>query len=319
LFGYVLPEKPELKVKDYELFRAYYCGVCKAIGKRHGQLQRLTLNYDTTFLALILSSVAGERVILKRERCIAHAINKRNIIKNSEIINYASDINVLLAYYKLQDNWRDEKSVLSGTAALALKKSFKKIYKRYGKKCDIIKKRLDEMQELEKEKCNSMDRVAEPFARLMEEVICFDRVVNNENDKKVLKWIGYNLGKWVYILDAFDDIGKDIKNGSYNSLLYQFDYYKQKEVIDESVDEFKSRIKERVAFTLTHSLSQLSGGYDLLSSNESEKTICLSSCKSKSIVPDVYAIVENIIYLGMLKKTEQITGLRSSEEFEKSI
>lgn len=296
MFGYILPEKPELKIREYELFRAYYCGVCKSIGKRYGFLPRLTLNYDSTFLALLLSSFAGEIINAKMEKCVVHPLSKRKIIKNSDIIDYASDMNIVLAYYNLEDDWKDEKSVLSAAGMLALKGGYKKISKKYQEKCGIIKKRLKELSVLEKQKCRSMDESAEPFAKLMEEVTAYDKLCNNEKFEKILRWTGYNIGKWIYILDAFDDIENDVKQKSYNSLIYQFDFNEK-----EEINEFKKRIKDRVEFNLTYSLGQIAKAYELME------------------IKNNAGLVENIIYLGMLRKTEQILGTGSCNKIEKSI
>jgi hypothetical protein len=301
MFGYILPDKPELKIKEYELFRAYYCGVCKSIGKRFGQLPRFTLNYDSAFLALMLSAVNGDVLEIKKETCIAHPIKKNYIVKNNEIVDYASDINVILAYYNLQDNWQDEKSVVSGTAMLALKRNFKKLKAKYGEKCDIIEKRLKKLSELEKQKCSSIDRAAEPFSKLMEEIFAHTPVFREESDEKILRWLGYNIGKWVYVVDAFDDVNKDIISGSYNPFIYQYTYS------DETVENFKARIKEKVEFNLTYTLSQIAKAYDML--DLSNQINAQGKC----------GIIDNIIYLGMLKKTEQILGTRSCEKIEESI
>lgn len=296
MFGYILPEKPELKIREYELFRAYYCGVCKSIGKRYGLLPRLTLNYDSTFLALVLSSYFGETTNIKNETCIAHPISKRKIIKNSDIVDYASDMNTILAYYNLEDNWKDEGSILSASGMVLLKSAYRKISQVYPEKCDIIRDRLEELSRLEKQKCNSMDKSAEPFAKLMEEVTAYDKLCNNEKNEKILRWLGYNIGKWIYILDAYDDIEKDAKQNSYNPLIYQFDYNENEEII-----EFKKRIRDRVEFNLTYSLGQIAKAYELM------------EIKANS------GLVENIIYLGMLRKTEQILGTGSCSKSEKSV
>lgn len=295
MFGYILPEKPELKIKEYELFKAYYCGVCKSIAKRFGQFQRLTLNYDTTFLALLLSSLSAEKLRIKSERCIAHPINKRNIIKENGIIDYAADMNIILAYYNLLDNWKDERSVLSASGMLLLKSGYNKAKKKYFEKCDIIEKRLGELSLLEKEKCSSMDRAAEPFAKLMEEILAFEPIYKNEKNEEVLRWIGYNIGKWIYTLDAYDDIESDIKKKAYNPLICQFNYG------NEDIKDFKAKIKEPVEFNLTHSLSQISKGYELLNMKNNSN------------------LIENIIYMGMLRKTEKILGMGSCRKVDESV
>jgi hypothetical protein len=295
MFGYVLPEKPELKVKEYELFRAYYCGICKSIGKRYGQLPRIVLNYDCTFLAVLLSGLSESIPAVRKGQCIAHPVKKRHYVEKDEIIDYASDINILLAYYNLVDNWKDVKSPVSGTGALALKCHFKKIRKKYPEKCDIIENRLEELRKLEKDKCASMDKAAEPFAKLMEEITAYAPMCDSEKTMEILRWIGYNLGKWIYIIDAYDDLEDDIRKKAYNPLVLQFGYD------GGDIAEFKEKIRKRVEFNLTFSLSQLSKAYDLL------------KLKHNS------GIVENIIYLGMLRKTENILGTGSCRKVEESI
>ena len=295
MFGYVVPEKPELKIREYELFRAYYCGVCKSIGRRLGQIPRLTLTYDAAFLALFLSCAAGVTPVVKSQRCIAHPLKKRNMAAGNDIIDYASDINILLAYYKMEDNWKDDRSYLAAAGRLLLKPGYRKLLRKHRKKCDIIENRLKELSLLEKEKCASMDKAAEPFAKLMEEIMAYEPLCGDEGTGRILRWTGYNLGKWIYILDAFNDIEDNIKKGAYNSLIYQFGYK------GEDINKFKQGIRDRVEFNLTYSLSQITGAYELIENSKRS------------------GVVENIIYLGMLRRTEQILGTGSCKGIEKSI
>lgn len=295
MFGYIMPEKPELKIKEYELFRAYYCGVCKSIGRRYGHIPRLTLHYDSAFLALLLSAVSGENYDIRRETCIVHPVNKRLVIKNSDVVDYASDMNIILAYYSLEDNWRDDKSAAAGIGRLFLKHNFKKLREKYKEKCVIIEDRLKELRKLEDERCSSVDRAAEPFAKLMQEVLCYKPYCENEKNKEILRWIGYNIGKWIYILDAYDDIEDDIKKNNYNPLIYQYSYN------GEGLEEFKSKVRKNVEFNLIYTLDQIAKSYELL------------EVKSNS------GILENIIYMGMLRKTERILGIGGCKKVEKSI
>lgn len=292
MFGYIVPEKPEMKIKEYELFRAYYCGVCKSIGKRHGQLERLTLNYDSTFLAVLLSAVAGERINVKKKRCIAHPLKKRYIIRDSSIINYASDINILLAYYNQEDKRRDDGTFAPAAVMMLMSRAFKKLRKKYADKCSIIEKRLDDLIELEKAKCASMDMAAEPFAKLMEEVTAYEPLCSNEINEKTLRWIGYNLGKWIYLLDAYDDLEKDIKAKNYNPLIYQYKY------VNKDIIEFKKEMHDKIEFNLTYSLNEVARAFELF------------DVKSNK------GILENIIYMGMLRKTEKILGMGSCSKVE---
>jgi hypothetical protein len=292
MFGYIVPEKPEMKIKEYELFRAYYCGVCKSIGKRLGQLERFTLNYDSAFLAVLLSAAAGERIKVQRMRCVAHPVEKRHIIRDSAIIDYASDFNILLAYYNLQDKRRDDGGLVPVSAMAVLHRVFKKLRKKYAQKCDIIEMRLNELVQLEKAGCDSMDRAAEPFAKLMEEVTAYEPLCTEEKHDRTLRWIGYNLGKWIYLLDAFDDLEKDIKAGSYNPLIFQYKYK------GGDLAEFRTQIRDKVEFNLTYSLNEISRAFELLDVKANKE------------------ILENIIYMGMLRKTEKILGTGSCSKVE---
>lgn len=290
MFGYIVPEKPELKIKEYELFKAYYCGICKSIGRRYGQLPRFTLNYDSAFLALLLSSLADSKAEIRRERCIAHPLKKRNVLKSTEILDYAADMNIVLAYYNLVDNWKDEKSVVGYTGALALRKAYKKISKRHEKKCRIIRENLERLNQLEKEKCNSIDEAAEPFSKLMAEIMAYETCCEDENREKILRWIGYNIGKWIYVLDAYDDLEKDVKNKAYNPLIYQYEYK------DGDIKDFKTSILSNTEFILTYCLDQITKTYELLGNNKNK------------------GLVENILYLGMLRKTDQILKFSNSKK-----
>ncbi|MEN6315368.1 MAG: DUF5685 family protein [Clostridiaceae bacterium] len=292
MFGYIVPEKPEMKIKEYELFRAYYCGVCRSIGRRHGQLERLTLNYDSTFLAILLSSIAGEKTNIKITRCIAHPVNKRHVIQDNRIIDYASDINILLAYYNLVDKKRDDGTFIPTAGMVVLSRVFKKLKAKYADKCSIIEDRLDELLKLEIAKCASMDKAAEPFAKLMEEVTAYEPLCKEEKNDKTLRWIGYNLGKWIYLLDAYDDLEKDIKEDNYNPLIYQYQYDKQ------DITEYKKVVHDKIEFNLTYSLNEIAKAFELLEVKANKE------------------ILENIIYMGMLRKTEKILGMGSCSKVE---
>ncbi|MFA6308706.1 MAG: DUF5685 family protein [Clostridia bacterium] len=292
MFGYILPLKQDLKIKEYELFMAYYCGMCKSMSKRLGQMPRLFLNYDSTFFAILLSSISDEMPEIKGERCIAHQIKKRLVVRKSEIVDYAADINVILTYFSLKDKWNDDKSLVARAGMLSLEHQMTKLKKKYPKKCGIIIGRLGKLSELESIRCDILDKVADCFSELIGEILCYEPLCADKDTEKILRWIGYNIGKWVYIIDAFDDIKQDIKNESYNPILLQYSYD------GGDIDEFKKSIKDKIEFNLTYTLSEISKAYELLKTNSNS------------------GIVENIIFMGMLKKTEQILGTGSCIAFE---
>jgi len=177
MFGYVLPDKPELRIKEYETYRAYYCGVCKAIQRAHGNLPRLTLNYDITFLALLLSALVEQDPNFEMKRCMLHPLHKRKMAGESRILEYAGDMNVWLSYLNLKDKWLDDRSIAAVTGLTALRARYRKLKEKYPEKSLSIIERLKELSVLEQSKCNSIDEAAEPFARLMEEVIFLNQSV----------------------------------------------------------------------------------------------------------------------------------------------
>lgn len=290
MFGYVLPDRPELKIREYEVYRAYYCGVCKAIQRNHGNLPRLTLNYDTTFLALLLSSLYDESLCVRTERCMLHPLKKRKVLRQSKWIDYAADMNVLLSYLNLRDKWQDDRSAAALAGLAALKPRFQVLSAKYPEKVSIILERLEELSRLEKCGCNSVDQAAEPFARLMEEVILFQPAGSDKNTETILRWIGYNLGKWIYTIDALDDLEKDIRKHSYNPFLCQYEYN------GEDIAAFRSRIIKDAEFNLVYTLNEAAKAFELLEFKRHKE------------------IVGNILYSGLLKKTESILGRGSKGE-----
>ncbi|MDF2521730.1 MAG: hypothetical protein K0R84_2358 [Clostridia bacterium] len=281
MFGYIMPEKPELKMKEYDLFRAYYCGVCKSMGRSFGLASRFALNYEAVFLGLLLAAVNKERPILKKEACIANPIKKKLIVKNNKYVDFAADINVILTYYKLIDNWNDEKNAASLGAKLLMQGGYKKASERNPMSDNAIKESLSKLSRLEEDKCSSIDAAAEPFAEMIKQILLVGCQDCDKDTLRTMEWLGYNIGKWIYTIDAYDDIEKDIKSGSYNPLLLQYNYR------DEGVEEFKNRIKPDIERDLIYTLSQAAGSIELL---------------------DMYhkSIIENIVYLGMESKTNNI-------------
>ncbi len=213
MFGYVTVYKPELKIKDFEKYRAYYCGLCRTLQKRFGLASQVTLTYDMTFAIILLSSLYEPETERSDHRCTIHPIKKQHMLQN-EITEYAAAMNVILAYYHMQDDWQDEKSVkgLAGTAVL--KRRVKQIEAQYPRQCKVIQEQLQRLQECEQEESTDIDRVSGCFGELMGELFLYKQ----DRWESGLRRFGFFLGKFIYIMDAFDDIEKDIKQNNYNPL-----------------------------------------------------------------------------------------------------
>lgn len=207
MFGYVVVNKPELKFKEFDIYKGYYCGLCQSLKERHGVTGQLTLTYDMTFLAMLLTSLYEPEITEEYHRCIVHPVQKHRMIR-SKYTDYVADMNVLLSYYKALDDWKDDKSILK----LAFSKLIKNKNTDYKEKADAIASLLDELGTREKQNESSIDVVAGIFGKIM--AILF--VPHQDQWSASLERIGFFLGKFIYILDAYDDLKSDIKKNRYN-------------------------------------------------------------------------------------------------------
>ncbi len=268
MFGYVNAHKDLLRVCDYNVFRGYYCGLCKALGKQFNQLTRFGLSYDMTFLAILLSSLEQNELILKQEPCIAHPITRRPVILEDAGIRYSADMSVLLTYYKLKDDWNDEKS-LKSFARLWYYFPMKRVQKKYPNQAKAIRENLEKLGKLEQENCKNPDQVADCFGKLTESL--FDRNGNN----LALKMVGYHIGRFIYFADAYTDLEHDQKKKNYNPFLARSESQVQKE-----------DLKKEIVPALTYTLSEIANAYELLSIHKNKE------------------LLDNIIYLGLRKTVE---------------
>lgn len=211
MFGYVTINKMELKFKEYYSYKGYYCGLCKCLKTMYGNKSRLTLNYDMTFLILLLSSLYEPENKIYNERCIVHPKNKQLIIQN-EITEYAASLNVLLSYYNMLDNWVDDRDYKSLAAAKILQSQLQKSVSNLNDITKTIKLRLNNISKLEKEDTEDIDAVSNEFGHLMEEIFLYKK----DHWEQSLRKIGFYLGKYIYFIDAYEDMKKDLENKSYN-------------------------------------------------------------------------------------------------------
>ena len=212
MFGNVLIDKPNILIKDYETYRAYYCGVCKSIGKEYGTLLRLTLNYDIVLLALLGYNYERIEPIYLSEHCITHPLRKVPTIKNNEVLTRVADINIILGYYKATDDVLDENKhrLWKSTIATKLKKARKKLPE-FDK---AVKEGYEKIRTSEKEK-RPAERIADLFGQIM--MACADALTSKGDAK--LKKLLYYVGKWVYYIDALEDIKEDFEKKRYNPFL----------------------------------------------------------------------------------------------------
>lgn len=172
MFGYVMANKPELKVREFERYRGFYCGLCRKLKKRNGAVSQLTLTYDMTFLILFLSSLYEPAEKEERRRCLIHPAKKQRMICN-EITDYAADMNVLLSYYHFKDDWEDERKCSALFASQVFRKKAKGIAAKYPRQSEVIVSRLERLAQLERQGVTKLDEISRPFGELMSELFVF--------------------------------------------------------------------------------------------------------------------------------------------------
>ncbi len=211
MFGFVSANWGELTDEQKNRYQAAYCGVCRSIRDRSGNVSRLGLSYDMAFLSLLLSSLYEPEEASGEARCLAHPVKKRPWMR-SECADYAADMNVALAYYNCLDDWQDDGKRTAKIMADAFGKHCPEIEARYPRQCGAIRDCITRLSELEKAGCDNPDEVANCFGALMAELL----VYREDMWAPTLRQMGMALGRFIYLLDAAVDYQKDKKQGKYN-------------------------------------------------------------------------------------------------------
>ncbi len=262
MFGYVKINKDELRVREYNVFRSYYCGLCKTLKTEYGYFSRFGLNYDSVFLALLLSSVTEDEYDCKKEICIAHPLEKKPIMKTNKCLSYASAVMMILAFLKLEDDIRDEHSVKAFFEYVLLTGAKRKVKKRYPALFNSCREQINKLSVLEKNNCNDLDELSDVFAHLLE-ILFVPDFITSDAQKRILAHIGYLIGRFIYIADAYEDKDMDKKKHNFNPFSH------------------KEPEKEKIRDLLTFNLATLAESYELLDLKINKP------------------ILDNIIYLGL--------------------
>ena len=219
MFGYVRPLVPQLKVMEYEMYRAVYCGLCRAMGRVTGQMSRLTLSYDFTLLAMVRMILEEVTPEFERFRCAAHPLKQRTFVRDNAVLEYAAAMSAVLAYLKNRDDLADERGLKKVRAMLAdvPVTQMNRRGMRYLPEtaADELACRMDVLAALEAAGCPSVDQAADAFGG----VLAYVFALGLDGDAAVLaEDIGRHVGRFVYVCDAADDLPEDIRRGRYNPL-----------------------------------------------------------------------------------------------------
>jgi len=213
MFGYVVVNKPELKLKDFELYRSYYCGLCRDLKADYGFRGQMTLNYDLTFLAILLDGLYEDNTVVEECRCVVHPFTK-HLTRRNEYTDYAADMNILLTYYQCLDDFKDEKNKKKKRFAKKLKSRAKKVMEKYPEKSKRIEDELKKLGAYESNGEENIDLTSGCFGRIMSELFLY----KVDEWKDYLERMGFFLGKYIYILDAYCDYKKDMEKNMFNAL-----------------------------------------------------------------------------------------------------
>lgn len=214
MFGYVNVNKNDLTPEQAERYHSYYCGLCRSLHKQYGFTGQVTLSYDMVFLSMLLSSLYEPLEQTGTDACIPHPVKKHTWVGN-EFVDYCADMTIALSYYKLLDDWKDDHSYVSLSASKMLQSRHLAVAKKYPMQCAAIHNRLCCLSQLERENCHDLDRVSNCFGEMLAAI--FD--VKKDMWSVPLQQMGYALGKFIYLMDAYEDLESDIQKCRYNPLL----------------------------------------------------------------------------------------------------
>ncbi len=276
MFGFVIPMKSELRVREWERFQSVYCGLCHSIRTRYGLVQTALLSYDCTFLALVLDAQEDGCAACRR-RCVIHPLRRRRCADETAGIRHAAAVSVILNYHKVQDTIADERGIKRFGAKLLrllLRRGYRKARRDLPEFDGVTERCLQELSDIEAQQMPSLDVPADAFARILQAAV-------PQHEGAVSRVLGeafYHIGRWIYLIDACDDIKDDFASGSYNPIRLRY-RLKEPELSD---------IRDGLQHTLLQSLAAAYHAYVLL------------DLKKDS------GIIENILCQGLPEVTRQV-------------
>ena len=251
MFGYVRPPLAALPPEENDRFRHIYCGLCHTLGERCGTAARFILNYDFTFLAILLSEGEGET---SKARCPVSPLKKRSHLVSNEAMELAADESVILAYWQLRDGVADH-DWFHGLKYRSLSAALEPAYRRAAAARPafdaVTRQQLSILSQLEQEGCDSIDRAADAFAQILGAAA---EEVEDPIRRRVLSQLLYHLGRWVYLVDAADDLKEDAEEGNYNPVALRYGLEN---------GEWSPESRSAFAVTLDHSIHMMATAFEL--------------------------------------------------------
>lgn len=234
MFGYIVPDKPNMRIKDFTLYKAYYCGMCKSIKKRDGNFLRLGVNYDIALLSLVIHNILKEEPRLIDAKCFVNPLRKHKEVAPDKITERIADVNTLMAYYKCADDIADEGGLKARIGKAVYRASYKKARRALPGTDASLELNYEKLRALEKEKKEGIDPYADVFGAVMRDMgkeLCGEKLTQDAAQ------FMYLIGRWIYLADAADDMARDEKKGCFNPILNRYKPEKAEEIYEKRGQE----------------------------------------------------------------------------------
>lgn len=243
MFGYILPDKPNLYMKDYALYRAFYCGLCHQIGRCQGQCMRLAVNYDVTFVSILMHGLKYKELPFEKKACILNPFKKKVVLQETDTQKQMAHLNALLIDFKCRDDIADGKKGRRALRSL-IKGKVKKSRAALPEVADVLDRAYREQCAVEAAKTKMWQMAADPFGEAMRRIV---QILSGDASSAEVGMIGYHLGQYVYLMDAIDDYDKDLKKDQYNPLRLTFLCHSKAELIARYGEELNRDLAQLVA------------------------------------------------------------------------
>lgn len=239
MFGYVLPSRGKLTAEEEKDFQSVYCGLCRTMKAHYGFAASCVLNYDFTVLAVLLTR---EDTLNKcHRRCAAHPCRGCDAAVETEALRRAAAYSVILAWWQIQDKIADErgrKRIGARLASFFLRRAYRRAVSDAPGFDARTEEQLQKLSALEKMKCPTLDEPADAFAELLAAAA---EELPTERERRIFREIFYHLGRWIYLVDAADDLKEDFSSGGYNPLICRY-MLKEPELAEETKREFSETL-----------------------------------------------------------------------------
>lgn len=276
MFGYLDIDKGTLEKGQIGLWQTFMCGLCFSTKKLYGNFPRMFITNDVNFFNVLFHSIKGCDVEIEHRHCFSHPVKKQTVLQQTELTDRLSTAGILLTYWNIYDDTVDGGSLSKKTALKAFNRAYKKAKSNFPEMDEMLARSYKELREMETQGSGGIDRIAHAFAQLSEE---FATLVLQEDATEHVKTLCYNLGKWIYLIDALDDAEKDLRKKEYNPLVAHYGV--------SSFDELKSQHDE-LQFEMFAVLNRVASSYNDLNLT---KYTCL---------------LDNVIFKSIRNKTTQI-------------